>query len=119
MLSGCAAMFNGTTDTIHVRSHEENTIFFANEREIGRGLSATTVIAKKELGRTVLRAEKEGFHPATAAITTRFDATTLLGVLLDWGIVSVFIVDGVATGAIRRAAQTEYVLTPQPIETGS
>ena len=41
-----------------------------------------------------------------------FDPTTLLGVLLDWGIISVLVVDGAATGAWQKFNQTSYVIDP-------
>jgi hypothetical protein len=41
-----------------------------------------------------------------------FDATTLLGVLMDFGIITVLVVDGVATGAWQQFDQTSYVLDP-------
>jgi hypothetical protein len=110
--SGCAAMISGTTDTIHVRSEVPDTIFYANSREIGRGYSAITSIRKKDLSSTTLRAEKEGCHPKSAPIETTFDVVTLLGVFIDYGIVSILIIDGLATGAIIKAAQVDYILTP-------
>lgn len=110
--TGCASIFNGTTETIYVRSTLPDTVFYANSREIGRGTMAVTSIPKKKLKSTMLRAEKDGCDPAVAPIETAFDATTLLGVLIDWGIVSVLIVDGAGTGAITKAARNDYVLTP-------
>jgi hypothetical protein len=113
--SGCASMFKGTKETIYIRSNLPNTTFFANERELGTGSSAITTIPKKKLSKTILRAEKQGCHPKTAPIETSFDAVTLLGVFLDYGIVSIICVDWLGTGAITQAAQTEYILTPEPI----
>jgi len=113
--SGCASMFNGTTETIYLRSNLPNTTFYANAREIGRGTSAVTTIPKKQLSKTTLRAEKAGCHPKTTPIETSFDATTLLGVFLDYGIFSIVCFDWIGTGAITKAAQTDYILTPEPM----
>jgi hypothetical protein len=108
-------MFNGSKETIYVRSEVPGTRFFANERELGTGTSAVVTLSKKELGRTVLRAEKEGHHTKSMPIATEFDGTTLLGILIDWGIFSIVCIDWLGTGAVRKAAQTDYVLTPEPI----
>jgi hypothetical protein len=110
--SGCASMFNGSKETIYVRSNVDNTVFYANAREIGRGTSAVTTIPKKQITKTTLRAEKEGCVTQSTPIITEFDWTTLLGIPIDFGIVSIIIVDGIGTGAINKASQTEYVLTP-------
>jgi hypothetical protein len=113
LVSGCAAIFHGTTERIYVRSDEPDTRFFMNEREIGKGTSASTAINKKELKQAVLRGEKAGCDVKSSPILTAFDATTLLGILIDWGIISILVVDWAATGAITKAAQTDYVLTPE------
>lgn len=110
--SGCATIFNGSTETIHVRSEEPNTVFMANNRELGRGTSAVATLNKKELKSTILRAEKTGCNATTMPIMTAFDATSLLGILLDFGIVSILIVDWASTGAVNKASQTNYILTP-------
>jgi hypothetical protein len=113
LVSGCAAIFHGTTERIYVRSDEPDTRFFVNEREIGKGTSASTAINKKELKQAVLRAEKTGCDVKSSPILTAFDATSLLGILIDWGIISILVVDWAATGAVTKAAQADYVLTPE------
>lgn len=112
-VSGCAAMFHGSSETIHVRSEEADTRFFVNEREIGKGTSAVTALPKKGLSKAVLRAEKQACITKSTPIPTEFDALTLLGILIDFGIISILVVDWAATGAVTKAAQTDYVLTPE------
>jgi len=114
-LSGCASMFSGTTETIYIRSNLPETKFYANERELGTGTSAIVTIPKKKLSKTTLRAEKKGYHSKTTPIDTSFDPVTLLGVLIDYGIFTIVCIDGLGTGAITKAAQTDYILTPEPI----
>lgn len=113
LTTGCATMFHGTTETVHVRSEESNTRFFVNERELGIGTSAVTTIDKRKLSSSTLRAEKVNCNSKTSPIATRFDAISLLDFFLDFGIVSFFIIDLGATGAVTQAAQTDYVLTPE------
>ena len=112
-LSSCATMFNGSTETIHLRSEVADTTFYANERFLGAGTSAVTTIPKKQLKNTILRAEKKGFRSRTTPIVTSFDATCLLGILLDYGVISIICVDGIGTGAVTKAAQIDYILTPE------
>ncbi len=112
-LTGCAAIFHGSSETVHVRSEEADTRFFANERDIGKGTSAVTVLPKKGLSKVVLRAEKTGCNAKSAPIPTEFDALTLLGILIDFGIISILVVDWAATGAVTKASQIDYILTPE------
>jgi hypothetical protein len=111
--TGCAAMFHGTKETIYVRSEEQDTRFYLNNRDIGKGTSATTTIGKKQLRNAVLRAEKNGCNTKSSPIETSFDGVTLLGILLDFGIISILVVDWAATGAVTQAAQADYILTPE------
>ena len=115
LLSSCATILKGTKETIYVRSNLPHTTFYANERELGTGTSAIVTIPKKKLGKTILRAEKQGCHSKTTSIETSFDATTLLGLFWDCGIISIVCVDWLGTGAVTKADQTEYILTPEPI----
>ncbi len=111
-LSGCASIFHGTTETIYVRSDEPDTHFTLNNRDIGKGTSAVTTVSKKEMSTAVLHAEKPGCITKSQPIETSFDAITLLGILIDLGIVSILVVDWGITGAVEKAQQTDYSLTP-------
>ena len=112
-MSGCAAMFSGTSETINLRSEEADTQFFVNNNEIGKGTSATTSLPKKNLKTAVLRAEKTGCTTQSSLIETEFDAISLLGLVIDCGVISILVVDWAATGAITKAAQRNYILTPK------
>jgi len=108
-LMGCATMFNGSSDQIAVRSNEPGTKIYIDEMEVGTD-SAIWAVPKK--GSHFIRVSKNGCADTQVPIKYSFDATSLLGVLLDFGIVSMALVDGVGTGAITKADQTAYVLTP-------
>jgi hypothetical protein len=112
-VSGCASIFHGTKDTIYVRSNEPDTTFYANNREIGKGSSATVTIPKDELATTTLRGEKVGCNAKAASIETKFDAITLLGILIDWGLISILVIDWGINGATSRAAHNDFVITPE------
>ena len=111
LFSSCAAIFSGTSDLITIRSHEKDTVFYVNAREVGRD-SAVTRIKKNKNSDVILRASKKGCKDVSIPLETEFDPLTLLGILLDYGIISILIVDGIATGAWTKAAQTDYILTP-------
>lgn len=107
--SGCAAIFTGTTDTIHIRSEEPDTKLFVDGQLIGKN-SATHVLPRK--GDHVIEAVKPGCGTATYPVPYSLNPATLLGVFLDLGIVSILVVDGLATGAAMKASTTNIVVTP-------
>jgi hypothetical protein len=110
LLSSCAAMFHGTSQQIAVRSNDPHAELFANEAYIGRG-SAVTVFHKRQ--NYTLSARKAGCSDAIIPASKSFDAITLLGVLIDFGVISVLVIDGAATGAWQQFDQTIYVIDPQ------
>lgn len=109
LLGGCAAMFNGTTDSIQVRSDVPGTTIYANDERIG-GQSAAFKANKKD--DYFIRVEKPGCEPKTVAVEKTFDATSLLGLLIDGGVISILAVDWGATGAVNKAKQTHYTINP-------
>lgn len=108
-LQSCAAMFSGTKETFNVRSNEPGTTLFLNEVEIGRD-SAVTVVSKKKDVR--IRASKKGCSDGQAVAEKSFNPVTLLGILIDWGVISILVIDWLATGAIWSFDQTNFVVTP-------
>lgn len=108
-LTGCATIFNGSSDQIAVRSNEPGTRIFIDEMEVGMD-NAIHSVSKK--GNHTIRVSKAGCADAQVPIKYSFDATSLLGILLDFGIVSMLLVDGAGTGAISKADQTSYIITP-------
>lgn len=108
-LTGCAAMFHGTTQQISIRSNMDDAKLYVNEAYIGKG-NGVTVFRKNQ--NYVITARKEGCEDASVFPTKSFDPTTLLGILLDWGIISILVVDGIATGAWQQFDQTSFVIDP-------
>jgi hypothetical protein len=107
--SGCAAMFHGTTQQVSIRSNTPDTELYVNETYLGKGDTITALRKNKDYSIT---ARKNGCHPTTVPVLKTFDPLTLLGILLDWGLFSVLIIDGVATGAWQQFDQTSYVVDP-------
>ncbi len=108
-LQSCAAMFSGTKETINVRSNELGTTLFINEVEVGRHSAVTVVLKKQDLR---LRASKKGCSDAQAIGQRSFNAVTLLGLIIDFGVITILVIDWLATGAIWSFDQTNFVLTP-------
>jgi len=107
MLSGCASVIKGNNANITVNSLEKGTIIFVDGAP--RGIDIAMVNSKKGAPH-ILRVEKEGCQTVVAESGESFDATTLLGVFFDFGIISIpfdFI-----TGAAWKVDPTTYTLTP-------
>ena len=107
--SGCATMFNGSTQTVTIRSNDELAKLYVNEEYMGQ---RNTVYTFKKKENYVIKAEKQGCQTNIVIPQKTFDPTTLLGVFLDWGIISILVVDGAATGAWQKFSQTSFVVDP-------
>lgn len=112
LVSGCASIINGTTETIHIRSYETGTKIFLNDRQIGEDFADVT-IAKRKLKNTTLIAKKDGCDDHSTSIETSFDPVSFLGLVIDFGLISVLLVDWGLTGAVYKADKANYVLTPK------
>jgi hypothetical protein len=109
-LSGCAAMFHGSTQQVAVRSNVPGTELYVNEAFVGKDNGVTTFQKKNNY---MITARKAGCTDTTVPASKSFDAITLLGVLIDFGIVSVLLIDGAATGAWQQFDQTSFVVDPR------
>jgi hypothetical protein len=113
MLNGCATMFHGASQQVSIRSNVPGTKLYVNEALVGTDNAVTSF---KKNQKYTLVARKKGYNDAFAVATKSFDAITLLGIFIDWGIISILIVDGAATGAWSQFDQTSFILDPQPKE---
>jgi len=109
-LSGCATMFHGSTQQVAVRSNVPGTELFVNEAYVGKDNGVTTFQKSKNY---MIVARKPGCTDTTVPASKSFDAITLLGLFLDWGIISILMVDGAGTGAWQQFDQTSYVIDPR------
>lgn len=110
LLSGCAAMFHGTAEQVSIRSNQDNVELYVNEAYIGKGSGVTSFKKNKNY---VITARKQGCEATTIPVTKSFDATTLLGIFIDLGIISILVIDGAGTGAWQQFDQTSYVVDPR------
>ena len=60
----------------------------------------------------MITVKKAGCKDVMVTVEGSFDPVTLLGILIDFGIITVLVVDGAATGAWQEASNTFYQLTP-------
>ena len=109
LASGCASMFNGSSQQVSIRSNVDGAMLYVNEGFIGKESGVTTLKKKKDYH---IVARKDGCTDSSVQASKSFDATTLLGVLIDFGVITVLLVDGVGTGAWQQFDQTSYVLDP-------
>ena len=108
--TGCAAMFHGTSQQIAIRSNHHDAMLYVNDAYVGRG-DAVTVFKKSQS--YTITVKKEGCEPFSLPASKSFDAVTLLGILIDFGVISILVVDGAATGAWSQFDQTSYVIDPR------
>jgi hypothetical protein len=102
-------MFHGTSQQVSVRSNVPGTSLYANEAFVGKDSGVTTFKKNQNYNIT---ARKEGCTDTTVPASKSFDSTTLLGLLIDLGLVTVLLIDGAATGAWQQFDQTSYVIDP-------
>lgn len=108
-ISGCAAMFHGTSEQVSINSNDPATELYVNGAYVGRGHAITSF---KKRDNYVISARKSGCTEHFQPVNKSFDAITLLGFFVDWGLVSILVVDGAATGAWQHFDQTSYIINP-------
>lgn len=110
LFTGCASMFHGSSQQIAIRSNQPDVDLYVNEMLIGKSNAVTSFKKKEDY---IITARKDGCTAVSIPAQKSFDATTLLGILIDFGIISILVVDGAATGAWQKFDQTSYVIDPQ------
>lgn len=110
LLTGCATMFNGSTQQIAIRSNQAEAELYVNEAYVGKGNTVTTFKKKEDY---IITARMEGCNEVSVPASKSFDATTLLGIFIDFGLISILAIDGAGTGAWNKFDQTSFVVDPQ------
>ncbi|MFZ4552356.1 MAG: hypothetical protein ACOYNB_11090 [Aquabacterium sp.] len=103
-------MFHGTTQQVAIRSNVPGAELYVNEAYVGKDNGVTSFQKSKSY---MITARKAGCTETTVPASKSFDAITLLGVFLDFGVFSVLVVDGAATGAWQQFDQTSFVVDPR------
>lgn len=107
LLPGCASLFSGNSDEIHINSVDRNADIYVNGRLVGRG-NATQQVSRGQ--RHEIRVEKAGCQATTAQTGRSLDARTFVGCLLDFCILTVPV--DLAIGGALKVSPTTYTLTP-------
>jgi hypothetical protein len=107
-VTGCAYMFHGSTDNITIQSADKDAQIYLNGVLIGKGSAMATVDRGTQ---ATITAKKAGCSDNLVQTGERFDAVSLLGILLDLGIISILVVDNV-TGAMWKTVPTVYNVNP-------
>ena len=107
LLSGCASMIHGTSDQITVSSLEKDTVISIDGVPRGKD----TAMAEVKRGKThQIKASKTNCQDVMAETSKSFDLTSLFGVLIDFGIITIPL-DFIIGGAMETTPKI-YTLTP-------
>lgn len=107
LISACSSIIHGNNDTIHLNSLEPGTTLYVNNNPRGKD----NAMAEVKRGEThKLKASKKGCKDVSLETTEKFDPTTLLGILIDFGIISIPV--DLVSGAAWKTEPKTYTLTP-------
>jgi hypothetical protein len=105
--SSCATIFSSGHDTITVSSAEKGTSIYVDG--VLRG--ADSIQAEVKRGhKHAIRAEKEGMQSVTIETGESWDALSLLGILIDFGIFTIPL--DFLMGGCWKTDPTMYTVTP-------
>jgi hypothetical protein len=109
MNTGCATIMHGSSATIHIESEEPGAKIYVDDEFVGTRDVAIEVSKKRS---PVISVRKAGCDEGTAVVEKKFDAATLWGLLWDFGLISILIVDFAATGAVNKFERTNFTVNP-------
>jgi len=89
-----AFIFHGSSSNIHVQSDVPGAEIYLDDEKIGTR-DAVVEVSKKSS--PIITVKKEGCDDAKAVVEKRFDAITPIGLAIDFGLISVLVVDVIAT----------------------
>ena len=114
LMTGCASVIKGTQDTISVNSLEKGTVIYVDG--VKRGID--DAMAQVDKGDThTIKVTKEGCEDIIIQTGESFDATTLLGIFIDFGLITIPI--DLISGAAWKTSPTLYTVTPMcPVNNG-
>lgn len=105
---GCALMFHGKTDQIQIQSQSSDAELYLDGAQIGKGRATATVQRGQKY---IITAKKNGcFDSSPIQTDQKFDEVSLLGILVDGGLISILLVDNLS-GALWKTAPTDYTVS--------
>ena len=110
LLSSCATIFTGTSDTLVINSQPEGARVLINGIEQGR--TPATISVKRKLGETIVDLRLDGYENRTFVLGQEFNGVSVINLLcvLCWGI-------DAATGAMKKYNPKGYEMTLDPAST--
>lgn len=106
VLASCASIIKGTEQQINIVSEKDVEIYVD-----GVKTGTETAIARVKKGDVhSITVKKEGCETLTVETGEAFDTTSLLGILIDFGIISIPV--DLASGAAWKVEPTLYNVTP-------
>lgn len=107
LTTGCASIIHGTNDQVTANSLERNTIIYIDGAPRGKD----TAQAELKRGKVhTIRAEKDGCQPVSMETSKKFDPTSLLGIFIDFGIITIPL--DFAMGGAQEIDPKSYTVTP-------
>src|SRR5216683_2351840 len=107
--SSCAYLFHGTSDQINIYSGDPQARLYLNDQLIGVGNATATVDRDVHY---MLTAKTPGCTDQTLTTGDKFDPTSLLGIFIDLGLISILVIDMAASGAAWKTYPLSYTVTP-------
>jgi hypothetical protein len=107
LVSGCSTIIHGTTDTVTFNSTEEGTVLYLNGIPRGKDAATLQLVRGEDY---VVRASKKGCKDTVSPVSNTFDATSLLGILIDFGLISIPV--DLISGAAWKFNPKMYTVTP-------
>ncbi|MGC1678347.1 MAG: hypothetical protein WA740_12535 [Candidatus Binataceae bacterium] len=107
--SSCAYLFHGTSDEIHIQSGNPKAELYLDDQAVGIASATATVDRDKTY---TIQAKAPGCETRTVETGDKFDPISLLGLLIDLGIVSILVIDMGTTGAAWKTYPTTYTVNP-------
>jgi hypothetical protein len=106
---GCALMLHGETDQIQIQSQSSDAELYLDGAQIGKGTATPTVRRGQKY---IITAKKNGCSDSAPIQTgSKFDEVSLLGILIDFGLISILLVDNLS-GALWKTEPAVYSVSP-------
>lgn len=84
--TGCAYMFHGTSDQVTIQSPDKDAMIYFDNVLVGKGSAQATAERGKKY---TITAKKDGCSDQMVQTGDKFDAVSLLGILIDAGLISI------------------------------
>lgn len=111
-LVACATIINGSTEKVKILANVSDTQVYVNDVYLGvAGPEYPLEVTVPKKGDVRFVGKKEKCGDVGKDLTRKFDPATLLGLILDAGLISILVVDVFGTGAALHADQPIYFLS--------